>query len=758
MADAITVKLDFESLAAIRAASNAKAAIKGVETAAKDADGVVKRFGEALNNVGSSSLVGYTRTALDMGAAVRDGAIAHEQAQAQIRAAGPAYQAMAAATRGAITASQALAVQQRFQSAQLRVNKDDFGLVARAAREYAIATGTDASEALNTLTSAITSNDRTALQPFGISLRRNTTATQGLRDALRQLEQQQRNTAPAAQTLQEANDQLARSWTDLTGTIFASIARWADLQSNIAGVADAIRQVTAAHGDLSVAAGGGRERQESAAGTAAMEARLAQQERYTRNVERLQASGLAGATTARFGRGSTMSAAQLQAANARIERMLSGPGLAMRGEHAGNVLSFARGDGEPVAGTRSESGPLIGLTDDLPSISEIARDTLSTEEGNLALRAQRDAARARDARVNEQRRVANRGSSAQGSYDSSLFDFIDQLRELARVNAGTPLSGLGGVVDEDEFRYGMNREQLQPLIDALRTGLGGETARRIRRRPGEGADAYQARLVAAISADAEQTRTGRAGKTAADYETGVAGAGVERERILAARAMDPTSAAGVIDEGLGGKIAGFRESQEALARSQDLGSQFRDQFLPAAEQTRTAAEKMAEGVKGAFDTMSGAIASHVQALIEGRESFGEAMKGIVHDTLLGLAQQAVPRALMETAQGIAALTNPVTAPTAPMHFAAAGVYAGVAALAGLGAAATAPSAGAAQAQAGAGARIAPAASAGQLGAGGSSGPAVITINVNGAVVDREGFEQAIAQGVRGAQSRGLLAA
>jgi hypothetical protein len=100
---------------------------------------------------------------------------------------------------------------------------------------------------------------------------------------------------------------------------------------------------------------------------------------------------------------------------------------------------------------------------------------------------------------------------------------------------------------------------------------------------------------------------------------------------------------------------------------------------------------LAEGVSGAFAGMGQAIAKHAQGLIDGKESVGEALQGMLSDTLASLAQQAVVKGAMETAEGIAALAGIVTAPLAPGHFAAAGAYFGVAALAGIGAAATAPS-------------------------------------------------------------------
>ena len=65
--------------------------------------------------------------------------------------------------------------------------------------------------------------------------------------------------------------------------------------------------------------------------------------------------------------------------------------------------------------------------------------------------------------------------------------------------------------------------------------------------------------------------------------------------------------------------------------------------------------------------------------------FGESFKEATGAILAGLARQAAVQALMETAKGVAALTNPITAPTAGGHFQSAAMFAGAATAAGLGA-------------------------------------------------------------------------
>jgi hypothetical protein len=165
---------------------------------------------------------------------------------------------------------------------------------------------------------------------------------------------------------------------------------------------------------------------------------------------------------------------------------------------------------------------------------------------------------------------------------------------------------------------------------------------------------------------------------------------------------------------------------------------------------------LAEGVSGAFAGMGQAIAKHAQGLIDGKESVGEALQGMLSDTLASLAQQAVVKGAMETAEGIAALAGIVTAPLAPGHFAAAGAYFGVAALAGIGAAATAPSSASAAPPSAPAPAPAPESAARVSGSKGTSsegGGVVYNINFGGPMYGTGGVRQAARQMV-GAINRG----
>lgn len=139
------------------------------------------------------------------------------------------------------------------------------------------------------------------------------------------------------------------------------------------------------------------------------------------------------------------------------------------------------------------------------------------------------------------------------------------------------------------------------------------------------------------------------------------------------------------------------------------------------------AQRAAEFTNSAFESMGKAIGTHVQALIDGKESVGQALQGMLSDTLISVGKEAVIQGGMEMAKGVAALAGVVTAPLAPGHFAAGAAFLAVGAAAGVAGAALAPSAAAPSAGAG----------AGNGGAGGSlrdsagsSGESMAPININ----------------------------
>lgn len=214
-------------------------------------------------------------------------------------------------------------------------------------------------------------------------------------------------------------------------------------------------------------------------------------------------------------------------------------------------------------------------------------------------------------------------------------------------------------------------------------------------------------------------------------------ANIERQRIEL-EAMQTEHARGGVtqtDEGLLGKVNASAQLEADNARAGDFGAQLRDNFTS----TATVAQRSAQDVKGAVDAMSGAFASHVDALISGREEAGAAFLGMAADASKAVAMQSVPKAIAYAAEGIAySVTAP---PLAPPMFAAAGMHAGVALAFG----ATAAGLGALQAS-NAQAAAPPSNNAGQgspargseLGSGrNEGGPVIHQYNFNGLVTETQ---------------------
>lgn len=102
------------------------------------------------------------------------------------------------------------------------------------------------------------------------------------------------------------------------------------------------------------------------------------------------------------------------------------------------------------------------------------------------------------------------------------------------------------------------------------------------------------------------------------------------------------------------------------------------------------AARVAEFTNAAFNSVGKALGNHIQAFVTGKETIGQALQGMLADTLTSIGQEAMVKGAFETAQGLAALAGVYTAGLAPGHFAAAGAYFAVGGLASAAGAALAP--------------------------------------------------------------------
>jgi hypothetical protein len=733
MSDSLSVQFTVDVDGAVRSLRDVTNNLKQAAEAAKQKEAKLEGLKASAKSAGDT-LKFLAEKALDVVNTLREGAAAAEAHERALRLLGSASQlnargfiaqadAFAAVTRqtnGAFSATEALRTQQTLVQSGMRVTSDELGIITRAAREYALATGTEASQAVEQLTDALVGGEADGLRRFGVSLREGQTRTEAFRSALTQLEQTQRGLAPSAQTMAETNAALSRSWAELSNTLTSNVAKWLNLQEVLQGVVRALNDVQQAQGDISAVFGDN---------TRADRDRAAQQadERRTEAIRsgyiatRARAARRLGAVEETFGSANVLNEAQMLA---QIRQL----------DSATNIAEY-------MAAAADSRG--------LESDNRAARGRVA------AAREQRLAGEAAAARRDEQARIQRERaqSASPAQYDATRFELADAINaffdRLQASGMGTPTRG--------RATYGSSLAELADLQSAQSGLLSGFGVRTAGRRPGEDLATYLQRSLAANDTGLSALAERREGKENARYEMGVAAAANERELVLTRRAMQLGNVE--TDEGLRRKADETRTRNEELARRGDVGAQFRDAFLPAAEETKTAAERMAEGVSGAFNTMTGSLRTHIAALVTGKENIVAALKGIAHETMLSLAQEAAVRSAMSLAGGIAAAVTPGGQGTAVGLFAAAGVYAGVAALAGVGAYATRPSEAAASAGGGASAqRLGAPASAAAANGGRAGGPSSVTINVNGAVIDREGFESAVVSGLRGARQRGLLAA
>lgn len=180
------------------------------------ASGLASAFG-----VVTGSVVGVAAV---LGEATREAA-QHERA---LRLLGPAYREVEQATAGAMSAQEALTLQGQLQTAGVRVNAQQLGLLARVAREYALATGNDASQAVEKLTNAIVNNSEDALSELNLAQARSTTSAQTLAGMTRMLEERYRGLAPTVQQADERVESFIRAAKEAGSTVLAGVARGAE--------------------------------------------------------------------------------------------------------------------------------------------------------------------------------------------------------------------------------------------------------------------------------------------------------------------------------------------------------------------------------------------------------------------------------------------------------------------------------------------------------------------------------------------------
>lgn len=209
------------------------------------------------------------------------------------------------------------------------------------------------------------------------------------------------------------------------------------------------------------------------------------------------------------------------------------------------------------------------------------------------------------------------------------------------------------------------------------------------------------------------------------------------------------------------QLVQLQEQQNGPSFNNQLGATVRN----LAGEYRSFGSVMGSVVSSGIQTAANAFKQHYTAVLQGKESIGQALQAMLNETLTSISSESAVKAIFELAEGIAASARAAASygadvgavASAGSHYTAAATYAGVAALTGVGAALTMPSG---TATAGGGGGSAPGATPYVSGLGGNSANTdpqkqALTVNINtGAVLmTKEQVNDAILAASREAQRR-----
>jgi len=723
VADTIDLgEVRIKTAAAQKAVDELRRSVEGTAEAAQDTGS--SAFGALANGARAVAVASTAATAaaVVLTQQIAAGAVAAERNAVALRGLHGTYGLVQSATMGAVTAQQAFAVQNRLTQSGLRVSGEQLATIARAAREFALRTGTDATEAMNNLTSALVSGDAQAMRPFGISVQVGTLRTQAFRQALGQLQTQQSQTARSAETLEEATQRLGRAWEAFRNDVSAAAAETLGLKGAFQELADALESLVDG-GPL---------------------------------VHNFFAGILQDITGIQQTRRGTAEDNARNDAQRRRENLISAAG-AWQGQVDWRGLQMQRLSG-PDAQRLLRALTTVGTT------REQVQDAIDRTAGVQRIdTARTQAAVAAAGRPNARQNAAD--DAGERTRNMSAADWWqlaqDQMQARNNLRAFVVSQRRAGVrVDPSWIQRQLQR--IAGFLDpANRRAFEGEMATTQilfgREMELRGFDTESARMGLAEY----QTDAGSPGAGAQAFGAlfGARGAATsrtaDREQTLFERYGSGLSEAtyGQLIEAEAGKgeaRQAMAETSAQLDRRESLTGNLNEFF----RDSETLAEKGSKAVTEAFGTMTGAVGGFIDALIEGQQPAGEAAVGMAKAVLKGIAMQAVPEALFETAKGFAALA--MGNPKAGLHFTAAGIYASVAAIAGAGAAGIAAAQRGAQGQsAGASAAASAGGTASVPNSSAANERGAVVFNINSTVFDPERAEETVARLMRGAQQRGV---
>jgi hypothetical protein len=722
----ITTPGGAESAATLRAIS---VAMQGLGTATQDAGAKASAVKSAFD---FNQIVDAARTSYDAVTRLAAGvaALASEQAQLDANSSrlGLNFDEAAEAAGRFTDETEAMTAATRLNEAGIRLNQEQLNNLTRVAATFAQNTGTTTRDAINKLTMGLVTGAQEGLRPFGGELRAVAGESHTAEQRLAALTAQAGHTAQATDDAASSMERFVDSIDDTKRALATAFAQ---------GITDTL--------ELS-----------AAADTAGNKFEIL-------NEDIVSAGRTMGTVVVGIGNGiAAVAGGVATAIAAMISGIVAGAEAAIvvvDRLHAGQVRGLGDAASTAFRASVADSPITRALMDftaaRADAANRIADRGLAGDEGNtFGAREQRmaDAATAAGMAAQERALGAGRGASAGGGGGRSGPTEAETYAAADRAKR----------VEADQYRRDQERarELLQMRADRE---LSTEILRVERERAQiarEVADSWAEQVTHSEEYALIQARIrGLSQESVAANEVRIIrarGAGQRAEGAISQRAelddaRDPAVQQERLDEM---RRAHTIERERAhLTQRYEMQRSYVDRMEELHSTEADGTRALAEGVSGAFQGMGQAIAKHAQGLLDGKESVGEALQGMLSDTLASLAQQAIVKGAMETAEGIAALAGVVTAPLAPGHFAAAGAYFGVAALAGIGAAATAPSSASAAPAAPAPERESAARVSGSKGSASGDGATVYNVMFGGPMYGTGGVRQAARQMV-GAINRG----
>lgn len=768
--------------------------------------GLAGAFGATVTAAGA-----FAAAAVAAGHAAAEQAAQGERTQAALRGLGTAYDSIQQATAGTVTAQEAFAAQQRIVRAGLRISGQELTVVTRYAREYARATGTETTQALERLSDALVEGSADAFQEFGIRVQEGVSRAQAFEQAMRSMERQQRGQQPVARSLAEDTARLTSAFTDAAQAMALMVTDGLGLQGVISGLADSVRELATDLQDIV------RIRREAASGATDLRARQQATEQYLNTFrgardellrrgatrEQVQALALDPGTLNR------LSTEQLRAASERISAAIGTTAGGRRRQIAQAVAGAQRDPFAPslagaagLFGGLDANAPEFGAERARGEIERILREEQRAVQQQLrpprpGRRAPRDrinagaetvapatAAELRAARSALALALIQRaGAEALGQVEgrdtfaaAAQTAFADRARAQRIATARGEMGDTRARRGENEAaRISRIAQATTQYAEALREQREAEQAAAVSARESAAAlkdrgdeigrqlrEAIDTRLATQIT-DAQRSMQEATAKLAdqGGFFDDLTGAGeVRREELLRAQGESLRSLIRDVDTRIAqAREQGAAESEINALLAQRVGlvsavSQA-DRERAAIERERLAPMKAYrdEMVQG-LSAVGNAFVESAALALEGEEAFGQALQRQLRAILVSLAKQSAVEALKNTALGVAAFAGG-SVPSGLAYLKAAGLWAATGVAAGVGAAAI-PRVDAGAAQAGGGTARTPAPAQARAGGGGqeSSGPLVLTINVSGAMMN-EGVEESIVRALDRAATRGV---